>query len=220
MEHMAERLSFCVDANTIRGIYNGNEASSEQKQLLELIFGKEQLKPKKPANVMERVRTFADACAELGSDNSLVKTYNNFMDFCDDEKAYSDDIAYLQIRIIVAALNEGWQPKFVPGEYRYYPWYYLYTKEEIEDMDDDDKQRVVGRANSDAYADGGLVYATAVSTSSSSYSFYGARLAYSCEALAEYAGKQFAAIYAKFIFGTAEIVTFDDEAENASDSEE
>lgn len=217
---MAEKLSFCVDANAILGFYNGDEASSEQKQLLELIFGKEQLKRKKPANVMDRVRTFADACAELGSDSSLVKAYNNFMDLCDDEEANSDVIAYLQLRIIVAALNEGWQPKFVSGEYRYYPWYYLYTKEEIDNMNDDDKRRVVGRASSDAYAGGGLVFAGAYGASSLSGSYYGARLAYCSEALAEYAGKQFAAIYAKFIFGTTEIVTFGDEAENVSDSEE
>lgn len=217
---MAEKLSFCVDANAILGFYNGDEASSEQKQLLELIFGKEQLKRKKPANVMDRVRTFADACAELGSDSSLVKAYNNFMDLCDDEEANSDVIAYLQLRIIVAALNEGWQPKFVSGEYRYYPWYYLYTKEEIDNMNDDDKRRVVGRASDYASADGGLVCANACFASSLSGSYVGARLAYCSEALAEYAGKQFAAIYAKFIFGTTEIVTFGDEAENVSDSEE
>ena len=217
---MAEKLSFCVDANAIRGFYNGDEASSEQKQLLELIFGKTQLKRKKPANVMERVRTFADACAELGSDSSLVKAYNNFMDLCDDEEANSDVIAYLQLRIIVAALNEGWRPKFVPDEYRYYPWYFLYTKDEIDDMDDDDKRRVVGRANVNANANGGLVFAYAYSASSFSDSNNGARLSYCSEALAEYAGKKFAAIYAKFIFGTTEIVTFGDEAENVSDSEE
>lgn len=211
---MAEKLSFCVDANAIRGFYNGDEASSEQKQLLELIFGKEQLlKRKKPANVMERVRTFADACAELGSDSSLVKAYNNFMDLCDDEEANSDVIAYLQLRIIVAALNEGWRPKFVPGEYRYFPWFYLYTKDEIDNIDDDDIRRVVGRAD-------GLVFAHAGVASSYSYSPNGARLAYCSEALAEYAAKQFAAIYAKFFFGTTEIVTFGDEAENVSDSEE
>lgn len=217
---MAEKLSFCVDANAIRGFYNGDEASSEQKQLLELIFGKEQLKRKKPANVMDRVRTFADACAELGSDSSLVKAYNNFMDLCDDEEANSDVIAYLQLRIIVAALNEGWRPKFVPGELRYYPWYYFCTKDEIDNMDDDDKRRVVGRASDNANAVGGLVSAVAIRASSLSYSNDGARLAYCSEALAEYAGKQFAAIYAKFIFGTTEIVTFGDEAENVSDSEE
>lgn len=217
---MEEKLSFCVDANAIRGFYNGDEARSEQKQLIEMMFGKEQLKRKKSANVMDRVRTFADACAELGSDSSLVKAYNNFMDLCDDEEANSDVIAYLQLRIIVAALNEGWRPKFVPGEYRHYPWYYLYTKDEIDNMDDDEKQRVVGRANSYANADGGLVFADANYASSCSYSSSGARLAYCSEALAEYAGKQFAAIYAKFIFGTTEIVTFGDEAENVSDSEE
>ena len=218
---MAEKLSLCVDANAIRGFYNGDEASSEQKQLLELIFGKEQLKrEKKPANVMERVRTFADACAELGSDSSLVKAYNNFMDLCDDEEANSDVIAYLQLRIIVAALNEGWRPKFVPDEYRYYAWYYFCTKDEIDNMDDDDKRRVVGRAVNNAYAYGGLVSAYAGSASSSSGSSVGARLAYCSEALAEYAAKQFAAIYAKFIFGTTEIVTFGDEAESVSDSEE
>ena len=202
---MAEKLSFCVDANAIRGFYNGDEASSEQKQLLELIFGKEQLKRKKPANVMDRVRTFADACAELGSDSSLVKAYNNFMDLCDDEEANSDVIAYLQLRIIVAALNEGWRPKFVPGELRYYPWYYFCTKDEIDNMDDDDKRRVVGRASSFANAYGGFVYADANFASSNSGTLSGARLAYCSEALAEYAANQFAAIYAKFIFGTTEI---------------
>ena len=217
---MEEKLSFCVDANAIRGFYNGDEARSERKQLIEMMFGKEQLKRKKSANVMDRVRTFADACAELGSDSSLVKAYNNFMDLCDDEEANSDVIAYLQLRIIVAALNEGWRPKFVPGEYRYYPWYYLYTKDKIDNMDDYEKQRVVGRAFSNALAYGGLVFAIASYPSSLSNSSYGARLAYCSEALAEYAGKQFAAIYAKFIFGTTEIVTFGDEAENVSDSEE
>ena len=218
---MAEKLSFCVDATAIRGFYNGDEASSEQKQLLELILGKEQLKrKKKPANVKERVRTFADACVELGSDSSLVKAYNNFMDLCDDEEANSDVIAYLQLRIIVAALNEGWRPKFVPGEFRYYPWYYFCTKDETDNMDDDDKRRVVGRAGRTASAVGGLVFASANSASSCSRSYNGARLAFCSETLAEYSAKQFAAIYAKFIFGTSEIVTFGDEAENVSDSEE
>lgn len=60
--------------------------------------------------------------------------------------------------------------------------------------------RVVGRANNNANANGGLVYANAFNASSNSYAYSGSRLAFKNEELAEYAAKQFGDIYADFCF--------------------
>lgn len=113
-----------------------------------------------------------------------------------------DLVAYLQLRIITAALNEGWEPQFTEDEYRWYPWFYFYNNKEIEDMSDEQRAelcRCVGRSYHNANAFGGLSYACADSAFSSSASSSGARLAFKTEELAKYAGKQFIEIYRDFI---------------------
>lgn len=150
--------------------------------------------------VTERIKTFDDAVAALGDEHPFVIAYNTMCDI--DEYADTDIQAYMKLRIIVAALNEGWQPEFVEDERRWTPWFTLYTNEEIADMDDDDRAkvcRVVGRSSSNANACGGLVYASAFGASSSASSSYAARLAFKTEALARYAGTQFIEIYRDFI---------------------
>lgn len=156
----------------------------------------------KPKNVMERIKTLDDAMYELGEDNILVKQYTNFMQNDGDgvRSDYGDIQAYLALRIIAAALNEGWEPQFTTDEYRYYPWYYFYTEEEYKEFSEEKKRRCVGRASANAYASGGLVYAAAGSVSSYSYTNSGARLAFKSEELAVYAGKQFLNIWADFVF--------------------
>lgn len=173
-------------------------ASPEQKKVLDVFFGKEEVKDNRP--VTERIKTFEDAVNELGDDNPLVVLYNNFLEELPniDGNTDGDVLAYLKLRIIVAALNEGWEPKFVKGEYRWAPWFSLLTNEEIDKMDDEDKEkvcRVVGRSGSSALASGGLVYSNADFASSYSYSSHGSRLAFKTSELAEYAGKQFIEIY-------------------------
>lgn len=148
----------------------------------------------KPKNVMERVKTFEDACNELGIKHD---------DWVQDKKGLgleADVIAYLKLRIIVAALNEGWEPKFTLGEYRWFPWFRLLTKEEIEELDEDEKCRVVGWASGSADASGGLVYSDANYVSTFSSTYFGSQLALKSEELAEYAGEQFREIYADFCF--------------------
>ena len=80
-------------------------ASEEQKALLENMFGKDVFQPK---NIMERVKTFEDACDELGEDHQYVKAYREWMRISYAE--CKDITAYLKLRIICAALNEGWKP--------------------------------------------------------------------------------------------------------------
>ena len=111
-----------------------------------------------------------------------------------------DLVAYLQLRIITAALNEGWEPQFTKGERRWYFWYDLITKEQYDKLSAEDRSRVVGRGGFYAGAYYGLVCAVAHNASSYSNTIYGSRLAFKSEKLAAYAGRQFAEIYADFCF--------------------
>ena len=122
-----------------------------------------------------------------------------------------DVVAFLKLRIITEALNEGWHPKFTEDEYRYYPWFYIYTKEEYDNFSEEEKRRCVGRANSNANANGGLVYSNANNASSSSSTNNGVRLAFSTRELAEYAGKQFIDIWADFVFEISDKVNEKDD---------
>lgn len=125
----------------------------------------------KPQDVTERIKTFEDALDELevraaNGDNKAKMLYDDWHNVTTD----SDDlIAYLQLRIITAALNEGWEPQFTKGERRWYFWYDLITKEQYDKLSAEDKSRVVGRGGGVAYAFCGLVYAYAFHASSYSY---------------------------------------------------
>ena len=153
-----------------------------------------------PGNVMERVKTFEDACKELGENHPYVQTWNSIYEGTENDTDLTDHIAYMKLRIICVALNEGWQPEFKEGEYRYYPWFTLYTKEEIDDMDDEEKKKLClwcGYANSGPSC--GLVSSTSTTAFSHSHPTYGARLASKTKEIAEYFGKQFINIWKDFI---------------------
>ena len=155
--------------------------------------------------VTERIKTFEDACNELGEDHPVVSVYDALVSRANGEQSLAewmgkDVVAFLKLRIIADAINEGWHPKFTEDEYRYYPWFYIYTKEEYDNFSEEEKHRCVGRASYNANAYGGLVYALANVASSSSYTHVGARLAFSNRDLAEYAGKQFIDIWANLVF--------------------
>ena len=147
--------------------------------------------------VTERIKTFTDACNALGDEHPLVKEY---LRVADGNIILDDLYAYLKLRIIVAALNEGWEPKFTEDEYRYFPWFYLYTKEQYDELDDEEKGRVVLRSGHSGYASYGFVYIYANGASSYSNSYHGSRLAFRTRELAAYAGRQFTEEWADFMF--------------------
>lgn len=155
----------------------------------------------KPKNVMERIKTFEDACNELGEEHPHVMTYNDFYGaFGELNEEYKDIHAYLKLRIIAAALNEGWEPQFTEDEWRYFPWFCLYTQSEIDEMSEEDKNRVVCRSYNGAIASGGVAYAGTYGGSSYTASYFGSRLAFKTRELAEYAGRQFVEIWADYVF--------------------
>ena len=166
--------------------------------------------------VTERIKTFEDAYNELGEDHPMVSVYDALVTRANGEQSLAewmgkDVVAFLKLRIITEALNEGWHPKFTEDEYRYYPWFYIYTKEEYDNSSEEEKRRCVGRASVSAHASGGLVYASAGLASSYSGTNVGARLAFSNRDLAEYAGKQFIDIWADFVYEISDNETKEDD---------
>ena len=174
-------------------------ATNEEKHFLEHLFGSEIFKPK---DIRERITTFEEALDELEfrSDNGDEYAGSLCNDWHNVTTNSNDVIAFLKLRIITEALNEGWRAQFVKDERRWYPYFRLYTKEEIEKMDNEIKARVVARSYDYANANGGVSYASADYDSACVYASSGSRLAFKTAELAEYAGKQFIEIYADFCF--------------------
>ena len=128
--------------------------------------------------VTERIKTFEDACNALGDEHPIVTQYRLTAGAYKGDPMTEDFIAYLKLRIIAAALNEGWEPQFTEDEYRYFPWFFFYTKEEYDKLDDDEKGRCVLRSGSSASSYYGFVCCYANYDASVSNTYVGSRLAF------------------------------------------
>lgn len=162
----------------------------------------EQEEQKDNRPITERVKTFEDACQILGIDAEAIQEQweSAGLDMI-------DEIAYQKLRIITAALNEGWEPDFTnPDEYRYYPYLCLWTKEELEQKTDEWKdernlQLWIGGGSSSHGANCGLASADSNNAWSYADAAFSARLAHKTEELAIYSGKQFTELWANYTTG-------------------
>lgn len=154
-----------------------------------------------PVDITERVKTLEDAVEILGHGNPLVDEYN-YLFKMKGRSATKDIEAYLALRIITAALNEGWSPTFAKGEIRHYPYFQIYTKEEVSKMAEKEKEEL-GLFFGYAYfgLDCGLVAADSSGVWSTSGSGFGSRLAYKTRDLAIYSVKQFPELWYQFLIG-------------------
>ena len=151
--------------------------------------------------VTERIKTFDDACNELGEENVLVQAYRTAeFNTSGNQSDVSDVVAYLKLRVIAEALNEGWKPQFTTYEHRWHPWFYICTQEEIDRMDEEKKKKLwlFGGSSSD-----GALCGLAATRSDVGWTYsaatVSARLAVKSEALAKYFGQQFIDIWADYI---------------------
>lgn len=175
-------------------------------KVLEALYPNVDFTAKDDRPVTERIKTFEDALSELGNDHPLVDNYYQWAENVEDNDPNLR--AFLMLRIITAALNESWEPQFSEDEYRWYPWFILYSADELAKKSDEwkaarvivslDNYRVVGRSNSYSYAHGGLVYANTHNASSNSHTHDGSQLAFKTEELANYAARQFAELWADY----------------------
>lgn len=194
-----------IKKENLLAAYDG--ASVEQKNLLELLFGKETFKPQ---NIMDRVRTYEDACEVL--DISPVLNSPNLC-ICEKHERSAEmhehfsfrqsldkqAIAYLKLCVITSALNEGWTPQFTEDEYRYYPWFWLYKNREEWENDGGDAwrkehpYRELGGDYKTEYA--GFACAYSSDAPSPSDTSVGSRLCFKNSDLAAYCGTQFADLW-------------------------
>lgn len=150
--------------------------------------------------VTERIKTFDDACNALGDKHPFVMQFNCIKGNRKTVNTFEDVVAYLKLRIICAALNEGCEPKFEKGECRYFPYFYIYTKEQYDELDDEGKGRCILRSGTYTVANCGFVGVNAVSDISRSVEKCGSRLAFRTHELAAYAGRQFIEEWTDFMF--------------------
>lgn len=139
--------------------------SKELKTVLEESFGEDFFSQ----DVTERVKTYLDACHELGREPL-------------DEKKLLElgltehDIAYQKLTLIIEALNEGWKADVCDANVRrWYPWF-----------------EPNGSPSSFAFAGSVCDFAWAGAGS-------GSRLCLKSEKLSNYCGKQFIDLWKQFI---------------------
>lgn len=172
-----------------------NTADESGKKLLLALFPELSSETAQKADnrpVTERIKTFEDAARAMGINDpeAWEDNYSNLE---------PDILAYFKLRIICAALNEGWKPQFTENEWRYYPWFWLYTQDEIDNMDEDEKKERRLMSTGDyqtGYA--GLASADSNFAPSASPTDIGSRLCLKSDTLAVYAGKQFMSLWADF----------------------
>lgn len=186
-----------IDTKNIKAAYE--TATESEKKLLSTLFPDLSLgqadKAPDDRPVTERIKTFEDAMLALGEEDPFVKEWH-----C-GENLSADLEAYLQLRVICAALNEGWEPQFTEEECRWYPWHTLWTESELAEKSDEWKAdrhliMISNRYHSE-YA--GLAFAHSIHTPTSTSATVGSRLCLKSEALATYCGKQFINLWADFI---------------------
>ena len=187
-----------IDVKNIKAAYE--TATESERTLLHTLFPDLHLDEAEKDNrpVTERIKTFEDACKELGNDHPMVLAYQN-TNLQDPEVAEDnrDIIAYLKLRIITAALNEGWEPQFTQDEWRWSPWFCLWTDEELAEKSDEWKESHSLIDLDDFKGEcAGFACANSADAPSSTSARLGSRLYYQNEALAVYSGRQFADLWA------------------------
>lgn len=186
-----------IDVKNIMAAYK--TATESEKTLLSTLFPDLSLgqtdKAPDDRPVTKRIKTFEDAMLALGEEHPLVQEWH-----C-GENLSSDLEAYLQLRVICAALNEGWKPQFTEDEWRWYPYHYLWTESELAEKSDEWKADshliMIGDKYQSGYA--GLASANSANAPSNTATYIGSRLCLKSEAIATYCGKQFIELWAAFL---------------------
>ncbi len=117
--------------------------------------------------VTERIKTYKDACREL--DIPLIPERCKGMT--------EDETAYYSLKVIVKALNEGWEPDWSNiNQKKWSPWFNVTDTNPA-----------------------GLSCSHTFSPVSYTSAYFGSRLCFKTEALAKYAGTQFIKLYEKYL---------------------
>lgn len=182
------------------------------KDAFEKLFGEDVLETAKPTlDDYKTIKSYEDACDVLGLSPILSENRNKalcaqFPDHYDFRQNMPKHIiALMKLEIISRAL---WGKSFEPepdaegNKIYWYPWFALYTKDEVDRMSDDERKSLCvalfgGGAFLGAYAGFGCLYAN--NRSSRSSANIGFPLCQETPEKAEYFGKQFIELWAEYL---------------------
>lgn len=142
------------------------------------------------------IKTFEDACKRLG-----ISAESLLVDSLGDTEAFLQANALYKLMIIQKAMNNGvWRDK---DGWSYYPYWVLYSKEEMERMSEEEKQRkgikrLLSCASADSTEAAGVRCAHAVSRGVNTFTYYGFPLCFNSEEAALYAAKQFEDLFFQY----------------------
>lgn len=163
--------------------------SGEAKKILAALFCKEEM-VKPTLDDYKTIRTYEDACKALGE--PIFEDPNNLPNHI---------IALMKLETISRALwGRNFQPKPDGEESKvyWYPWFALWTKKEVEDMNPEQRGALLS-----AGADGGAVagFGSLIAGNRSSYAsaLLGFRLCQETEEKAKYFGQQFIELWAEYL---------------------
>lgn len=193
---------------TVQKVMAAIEAAGDNEPLknaIKALFSvKEAVKP--TIDDYTTIKTYEDACEALGispisttehdDDNDVVQTDTEHYVFP------KHLVALYKLETISKALWGKWQPKpdAKGGEYYYYPWFALWTDEEIKREADDFKKKgalLAAHANNGSRAGFGCLYASY--RSSYAIATFGFRLCQETETKAMYFGRQFIDLWAEYL---------------------
>lgn len=183
-------------------------ADEQTRKVLAVLCGRsdETTAPAKPAPTLSdytTIRSYEDACVALGIEPTLNKSLivRNGDSVEDLFELPKHIVAQMKLETICRALWGG-EVKVYPdpkGERTYwYPWFALYTKDEMERMNKEQRGALLSADASDGAA-AGFGFLSAIDRSSYSLAYSGFRLCLDTEEKAEYFGKQFVELWAEAI---------------------
>ncbi len=176
-------------------------ADEKGKKMLKALFPDVTFNEKDERPITERIKTFEDAYDELSRRAEAGdKSASLLVDDWDELESESEDlIAFVKLRIICAALNEGWEPKFTEEEVRWYPWHWLYTEQEIDNMRKEEREKRAMMSTDDYVTEyAGFASARSTYAPSTSIANVGSRFCLKSNELASYCGTQFIELWADF----------------------
>lgn len=182
------------------------------KDAFEKLFGENVLETAKPTlDDYKTIKSYEDACDVLGLSPILSENRNKalcaqFPDHYDFRQNMPKHIiALMKLEIISRAL---WGKSFEPepdaegNKIYWYPWFALYTKDEVDRMSDEERKSLCGALLAGNASDGAIAGFGSLHTfvrSSSSHAYFGFRLCQETEEKAAYFGRQFIELWAEYL---------------------
>lgn len=177
------------------------------KDFMESLFGKKVFEAAKPTlDDYKTIRTYEDACVALKQDAIRVDSVNGdtttvLTNLGARVNIPSHIVALMKLETISRALwGRNFQPK-PDGEgskVYWYPWFALWTKKEVEDMNPEQRGALLS-AGALPGALAGFGCLDAIYRSSPANAYYGFRLCQETEEKAKYFGQQFIELWAEYL---------------------